>query len=210
MQNHSMSSSEQKNPESGGETSQGFCRLRIGGAILSGVLGILSFPVFGRPYQLDLLVFFVLLPLMLVAQGVGRKRGFALGGICGMTFVGVSFFWVCHTINEFTGIGTLLSFLVYLLWVAYEALPWAVLGLPPRWYKDPAYRSRVVREPRTVLQEFGTTIPDSTKVQVWDSSAEVRYMVLPAMPRSWAGRAHDVLASKVSRDSMIGVQVLLD
>ena len=88
--------------------------------------------------------------------------------------------------------------------------PWAVLGLPPRWYKDPAYRSRVVREPRTVLQEFGTTIPDSTKVQVWDSSAEVRYMVLPAMPRSWAGRAHDVLASKVSRDSMIGVQVLLD
>ena len=88
--------------------------------------------------------------------------------------------------------------------------PWAVLGLPPRWYKDPAYRSRVVREPRTVLQEFGTTIPDSTKVQVWDSSAEVRYMGLPAMPRSWAGRAHDVLASKVSRDSMIGVQVLLD
>ena len=88
--------------------------------------------------------------------------------------------------------------------------PWAVLGLPPRWYKEPAYRSRVVREPRTVLQEFGTTIPDSTKVQVWDSSAEVRYMVLPAMPRSWAGQAHDVLASKVSRDSMIGVQVLLD
>ena len=88
--------------------------------------------------------------------------------------------------------------------------PWAVLGLPPRWCKDPAYRSRVVREPRTVLQEFGTTIPDSTKVQVWDSSAEVRYMVLPAMPRSWAGRSHDVLASKVSRDSMIGVQVLLD
>ena len=93
MQNHSMSSSEQKNPESAGEASQGLCRMRIGGAVLSGVLGILSFPVFGRPYQLDLLVFVVLLPLMLVAQGVGKKRGFALGGICGMTFVGVWFFW---------------------------------------------------------------------------------------------------------------------
>lgn len=88
--------------------------------------------------------------------------------------------------------------------------PWAVLGLPPRWYKDPAYRSRVVREPRAVLKEFGTAIPADTTVQVWDSSAEIRYMVLPAMPSSWAGQSHDILASKVSRDSMIGVQVLLD
>ena len=96
---------------------------------MSGGLGILSFPIFGRPYQLDLLVFLILLPLMLVAQGVGKKRGFVLGGICGLTFVGVSFSWVCHTINEFTGMGTLLSLLVYLLWVAYEAVPWAVMGL---------------------------------------------------------------------------------
>ena len=96
---------------------------------MSGGLGILSFPIFGRPYQLDLLVFLVLLPLMLVAQGVGKKRGFVLGGICGLTFVGVSFSWVCHTINEFTGLGTLLSLLVYLFWVAYEAVPWAVMGL---------------------------------------------------------------------------------
>ena len=88
--------------------------------------------------------------------------------------------------------------------------PWAVLGLPPRWYKDPAYRSRVVREPRAVLKEFGTAIPRDTTVQVWDSSAEIRYMVLPAMPLSWTGQSHEVLASKVSRDSMIGVQVLLD
>ena len=88
--------------------------------------------------------------------------------------------------------------------------PWAVLGLPPRWYKDPAYRSRVVREPRAVLKEFGTAIPGDTTVQVWDSSAEIRYMVLPAMPSSWVGQSHDILASKVSRDSMIGVQVLLD
>ena len=86
--------------------------------------------------------------------------------------------------------------------------PWAVLGLPPRWYKDPAYRSRVVREPRAVLKEFGTAIPRDTTVQVWDSSAEIRYMVLPAMPSSWAGQSHDILASKVSRDCVLGVHVL--
>ena len=88
--------------------------------------------------------------------------------------------------------------------------PWAVLGLPPRWYKDPAYRSRVVREPRAVLKEFGTAIPGDTTVQVWDSSAEIRYMVLPTMPSTWAGQSLDVLAAKVSRDSMIGVEVLSD
>ena len=88
--------------------------------------------------------------------------------------------------------------------------PWAVLGLPPRWYIDPAYRSRVVREPRAVLKEFGTAIPGDTTVQVWDSSAEIRYMVLPAMPATWAGQSLDVLAAKVSRDSMIGVEVLSD
>src|SRR5690606_30900468 len=54
--------------------------------------------------------------------------------------------------------------------------PWAVLGLPPRWYKDPAYRSRVVREPRRVLEEFGVQLPASTRIRVWDSSAEVRYL----------------------------------
>lgn len=88
--------------------------------------------------------------------------------------------------------------------------PWAVLGLPPRWYKDPAYRSRVVREPRAVLKEFGTAIPGDTTVQVWDSSAEIRYMVLPAMPSTWVGQSLGVLAAKVSRDSMIGVEVLSD
>ncbi len=86
--------------------------------------------------------------------------------------------------------------------------PWAVLGLPPKWYKDPAYRSRVVREPRAVLAEFGTDLPEQTQVRVWDSSAEVRYMVLPAMPADWAGLADDALAEKVTRDSMIGVEVL--
>ncbi len=88
--------------------------------------------------------------------------------------------------------------------------PWAVLGLPPKWYKDPAYRSRVVREPRAVLAEFGTELGDETEIRVWDSSAEVRYMVLPQMPRGWAGRDVDTLASQVTRDSMIGVTVLDD
>ena len=86
--------------------------------------------------------------------------------------------------------------------------PWAVLGLPPKWYKDPAYRSRVVREPRAVLAEFGTVLPEGKQVAVWDSSAEVRYMVLPQMPGEWAGLSEEELASRVSRDSMIGVEVL--
>lgn len=86
--------------------------------------------------------------------------------------------------------------------------PWAILGLPPKWYKDPAYRSRVVREPRTILEEFGTSIPVDKKVRVWDSSAEVRYMVLPEMPAAWQGEAAATLAEKITRDSMIGVTVL--
>ena len=86
--------------------------------------------------------------------------------------------------------------------------PWAILGLPPKWYKDPAYRSRVVREPRAVLAEFGTVLPEGQKVSVWDSSAEIRYMVLPAMPAQWAGLSEEDLVERVTRDSMIGVEVL--
>ncbi len=88
--------------------------------------------------------------------------------------------------------------------------PWAVLGLPPKWYKDPAYRSRVVREPRVVLTEFGVQLAASKKVRVWDSSAEIRYMVLPQQPQTWLGLDEQALASKITRDSMIGVEVLTD
>ncbi|MEM7079030.1 MAG: nitrile hydratase subunit alpha [Pseudomonadota bacterium] len=88
--------------------------------------------------------------------------------------------------------------------------PWAVLGLPPKWYKDPAYRSRVVREPRAVLQEFGLAVPAEQRVRVWDSSAEVRYMVLPQMPTAWVGLSETELATRVTRDSMIGVTTLAD
>lgn len=86
--------------------------------------------------------------------------------------------------------------------------PWALLGLPPKWYKDPAYRSRVVREPRAVLREFGTDLPQEQEVRVWDSSAEVRYMVLPQRPPDTEGSSEDALAQIVSRNSMIGVETL--
>jgi nitrile hydratase len=83
--------------------------------------------------------------------------------------------------------------------------PWPVLGLPPRWYKSFAYRSRMVREPRAVLAEFGTTLGDDVEVRVWDSSADVRYMVLPLRPDGADDLAEDDLVPLVSRDHMIGV-----
>ena len=86
--------------------------------------------------------------------------------------------------------------------------PWAVLGLPPRWYKDPAYRSGIVREPRKVLAEMGLALDASIEVRVWDSSAEIRYMVLPQRPPGTEGLAAAELAALVTRDSMIGVEVL--
>ena len=83
--------------------------------------------------------------------------------------------------------------------------PWPVLGLPPRWYKSPPYRSRVVREPRTVLEEFGVEVPSDVEVRVWDSSAEIRYMVLPSQPEGSKGKSEEELAEMVTRDGMIGV-----
>jgi nitrile hydratase len=85
--------------------------------------------------------------------------------------------------------------------------PWAVLGLPPKWYKDPAYRSRSVREPRAVLAEFGVELDPDKEVRVWDSSAEVRYMVLPERPAGTEHLDERALAEIVSRDAMIGVAV---
>ncbi len=88
--------------------------------------------------------------------------------------------------------------------------PWPVLGLPPTWYKSAPYRSRVVREPRRVLEEFGVMLPDSTEVRVWDSTAEVRYLVLPMRPSGADGLTMDELAALVTRDSMIGTGVPLE
>ena len=83
--------------------------------------------------------------------------------------------------------------------------PWALLGLPPSWYKSPAYRSRAVREPRAVLAEMGLGLPPSVEIRVWDSSAEVRYLVLPERPPDTAALSEAELAALVSRDAMIGV-----
>ncbi|MGE5132909.1 MAG: nitrile hydratase subunit alpha [Gemmatimonadota bacterium] len=83
--------------------------------------------------------------------------------------------------------------------------PWPVLGLPPSWYKDPAYRSRVVREPRQVLREFGLELGDQVEIRVHDSSSEVRYMVLPERPAGTGGASEDELAALVTRDAMVGV-----
>jgi nitrile hydratase len=83
--------------------------------------------------------------------------------------------------------------------------PWPVLGLPPTWYKSFAYRSRIVREPRAVLREFGLDLPGSVEIRVWDSSAEMRYLVLPERPANADGMSEEDLAAMVTRDLLIGV-----
>ncbi len=88
--------------------------------------------------------------------------------------------------------------------------PWPVLGLPPTWYKSPPYRSRAVIDPRGVLAEFGLALPEETEIRVWDSTAEVRYLVLPRRPAGTDGMAEEALAALVSRDSMIGVALASD
>jgi nitrile hydratase len=85
--------------------------------------------------------------------------------------------------------------------------PWPLLGLPPNWYKDPAYRSRMVREPRTLLAEMGLTLAPNVRIQVWDSSAENRYFVLPMRPEGSEGYSEEQLAALVKRDAMVGVAV---
>ena len=82
--------------------------------------------------------------------------------------------------------------------------PWAVLGLPPTWYKSAPYRARAVRDPRGVLKEFGVNLPESTKIRIWDSTAEVRYLVVPQRPAGSAHLSESALAALVTRDSMIG------
>ena len=83
--------------------------------------------------------------------------------------------------------------------------PWPVLGLPPTWYKDPGYRSRMVREPRSLLAELGLTLDDDIQIRVWDSSSEVRYMVLPERPAGTEKLSEEDLAALVTRDAMVGV-----
>lgn len=82
--------------------------------------------------------------------------------------------------------------------------PWPTLGLPPVWYKAAPYRSKVVKDPRGVLDEFGISLPEDTEIRVWDSNAELRYLVLPKRPEGTDGMSEDELAALVTRDSMIG------
>jgi nitrile hydratase len=87
--------------------------------------------------------------------------------------------------------------------------PWPVLGLPPVWYKSAPYRSRAVLDPRGVLAEFGVHLPETTRIRVWDSTAEVRYLVIPMRPEGTEGMNEDALAELVTRDSMIGTGLAL-
>ena len=87
--------------------------------------------------------------------------------------------------------------------------PWPVLGLPPVWYKSAPYRSRAVLDPRGVLAEFGVSLPETTHIRVWDSTAEVRYLVIPMRPEGTEGMNEDALAELVTRDSMIGTGLAL-
>jgi len=86
--------------------------------------------------------------------------------------------------------------------------PWSVLGLPPVWYKSPPYRSRAVKEPREVLKEFGVVLPKDKEVRVWDSTAEIRYLVIPERPAGSEHMSEDELAALVTRDSMIGTALV--
>ncbi|MDX2358360.1 nitrile hydratase subunit alpha [Dietzia sp. PP-33] len=86
--------------------------------------------------------------------------------------------------------------------------PWVILGLPPSWFKAAPYRARIAYEPRKVLEEFGTSIPDDVEVRVWDSNAEIRYVVIPQRPSGTEGWDVDRLAQLVVRDSMLGTRVL--
>jgi len=87
--------------------------------------------------------------------------------------------------------------------------PWSVLGLPPVWYKAPPYRSRAVIDPRGLLSEFGVTLPEATRIRVWDSTAELRYLVVPERPAGTEGFSEEELAGLVTRDSMIGTGLAL-
>jgi nitrile hydratase len=82
--------------------------------------------------------------------------------------------------------------------------PWPLLGLPPKWYKDPAYRARAVAEPRAVLREFGVELPEGTAIRVWDSTSEVRYLVVPMRPDGSDGASEEELAALITRESMVG------
>jgi len=126
----------------------------------------------------------------LLADGTAALRELGIGGLQGEHMVAVENTSKVHNVV----VCTLCS-----------CYPWPVLGLPPAWYKSPPYRSRMVKEPRAVLAEFGVKLDSSVEVRVWDSSAEIRYLVLPMRPKGTESLSEEALAKLVTRDSMIGV-----
>jgi nitrile hydratase len=130
----------------------------------------------------------------LLADGTRAIAEFGFGGAEGQKIIAVENTAAVHNVV----VCTLCS-----------CYPWPVLGLPPRWYKSPEYRSRMVAEPRKVLSEMGLTVPADVRIRVWDSSAEARYMVLPQRPLRTQSLAAAQLAKLVTRDSMIGVGTAL-
>ena len=125
----------------------------------------------------------------LLADGAAAIAELGYGGLEGATMVVVENTDTTHNVV----VCTLCS-----------CYPWPVLGLPPTWYKSPAYRARVVAEPRAVLREFGLELPAETAIRVWDSTSEVRYLVLPQRPDGTDRLDAEALAALVTRDSMIG------
>jgi nitrile hydratase len=123
------------------------------------------------------------------ADGAGAIRELGYGGFEGDAIVAVENTPTVHNVV----VCTLCS-----------CYPWPVLGLPPTWYKSPAYRARTVAEPRAVLREFGVELPPETEIRVWDSTSEVRYLVIPQRPEGTQGMDESELAALVTRDSMIG------
>ena len=101
-------------------------------------------------------------------------------------------------------ISSLIIYHIYNNYIISYCYPWPLLGIPPAWYKSDAYRARAVREPRRVLAEFGVSLPDSTAIRVWDSTAEIRYLVLPMRPSETMGLGEAALCDWISRDCMIG------
>jgi nitrile hydratase subunit alpha len=126
----------------------------------------------------------------LLADATAALRDLGIGGLQGEHMVAVENTPAVHNVV----VCTLCS-----------CYPWPVLGLPPAWYKSPPYRSRMVKEPRAVLGEFGVELGPDVEIRVWDSSAEIRYLVLPERPAGTESLTEDELAALVTRDSMIGV-----
>ena len=145
--------------------------------------------------------------------GTSRSLGEGTSGVKPMSFLGAAAFqWVnpkawVMAVTAMRAVFNTADTHNLVVCTLCSCYPWSVLGLPPVWYKAPAYRSRAVIDPRGVLAEFGLMLPENQKIRVWDSTAELRYLVIPERPEGTEGMDERTLASLVSRDAMIGTAV---